>query len=109
MNLGEDEIKEIQDRYSHLINYQSNDVHDSIDPLKYLDSNGDSLLHIASSAGDKRTVELLLDAGFDVNQLGDMGCTALHYARKRGKKEICELLLKYQASEEIINEFGNKP
>jgi ankyrin repeat protein len=106
MNLSAAEIEELQKTYSHLVNYESEDPEAPIEPFTYVDSNGDSLFHIAAQQGDLRTIELLLRAGVDVNQLGDMGCTALHYAKT---KDVASLLLAHGASREIRNEFGKLP
>jgi len=106
MNLSDAEIEELQKTYGHLVNYESEDPEAPIDPLTYVDSNGDSLLHIAAQRGDLRTIGLLLRAGVDANLLGDMGCTALHYAKT---KDVASLLLAHGASTEIRNEFGKLP
>lgn len=109
INLNEAEIKELQKKYYYLTNYQSENFDDPIDPLTYVDSNGDSLLHIAAGHGDLRSVELLLKSGLDVNQLGDMGYTALHYAKRNKKMDVYELLLAHGASRSIRSEFGTLP
>lgn len=106
MNLTEAEIEELQTKYSYLTNYESEDPEAPIDPLTYVDSNGDALLHIAAQRGDVRTVELLLRAGIDANLLGDMSNTALHYAQTEG---VAGLLLKHGASSDVRNEFGKLP
>lgn len=106
MKLTDDEVSELQSRYSYLTNYQAGDLDAPIDPLTYVDSNGDGLLHIAAQLGDARTVELLLHAGVDVNQLGDMGCTALHYASMSHKEDVIRLLLLNNAATDIVNDFG---
>ena len=109
MNLSEAEISELQKKYHYLVNYESDDPDSPIDPLTYVDSNGDSLFHIAAQLGDFRTVEMLLDAGFDVNQTGDMGCTALHYAKMKKQEGVVNLLLAHGASTSIRNDFGQLP
>jgi len=109
MNLTQAEIREIQDRYRYLINYESDDPDRPIDPISYVDSNGDSLLHIATNAGDLKTVELLLKAGVNVNQIGDMGSTALHYARAKRHDDIANILLEYGALTNVENDFGQLP
>jgi ankyrin repeat protein len=109
MKLSEEEVKELQIKYYYLTNYQSENIDDPIEPLTYVDSNGDNLLHIATCLGDLKTVELLLKAGLDVNQLGDMGCTALHYAKIKNKNNVYDLLLSHGASKNIRNEFGKLP
>ena len=106
MSLTESEIVEIQEKYKYLTNYESAHPDDPINPLTYVDSNGDCLLHIAAQRADERTILLLLQAGADVNALGDMGNTALHYATNA---QVANLLLSHGASVEIYNEFGRKP
>ena len=103
------ELAELRERYSYLVNYQTEDPDSPIDPLTYADSNGDHLLHIAAQRGDLRTVELLLDAGVNIDQKGDMGCTALHYARLKRHEAVAELLLARGASSGLRNDFGRLP
>ncbi len=109
MNLTKAEIDELLQKYSYLVNYESDDPSTPIDPLTYVDSNGDYLLHIAAQRGDLRTVELLIMAGLDVNQIGDMGCTALHYAKMNKHDDIADFLLNHGASGSIRNDFGQLP
>lgn len=106
MTLTEAEIQELQTKYSYLTNYEAEEPDAPIDPLTYVDSNGDTLLHIAAQRGDLRAIELLLRSGADVNRLGDMGNTALHYAKVH---DVARLLLKHGASADICNEFGQRP
>ena len=106
MKFTEADIQELQTKYSYLTNYESEDPEAPIDPLTYVDSNGDALLHIAAQRGDKRTAELLLMAGVDVSLVGDMGNTALHYAQT---EEVARLLLEHGASADVCNEFGKRP
>ncbi len=106
MKLTESELKELQAKYSYLTNYEAEEPDAPIDPLAYVDSNGDALLHIAAQQGDLRTVELLLKADIDPNLAGDMGNTALHYART---EEMARLLVAHGASTEVLNEFNKPP
>jgi len=106
MTLTETEVQELQAKYSYLTNYEAEEPDAPIDPLTYVDSNGDALLHLATQRGDLRTVGLLLSAGIDVNLIGDMGNTALHYAPT---EEMARLLLSRGASVEFCNEFGKRP
>ncbi|MBB6241256.1 ankyrin repeat domain-containing protein [Rhodanobacter sp. MP1X3] len=109
INLTKDEITEIQHRYNYLLNYGGDDPTAPIDPISYVDSNDDHLIHIAAQRGDVKTIELLIRAGQDVNQTGDMSCTALHYAYMKGRLEIVELLLAHGADKNMEDEFGKKP
>lgn len=109
MTINADVIKRLQEKYSYLINYESNNPSDPIDPLTYVDSGGDSLLHIAAQLGDVETILILIGAGLDVNRQGDMGFTALHYAYEGGHQSAVDALLAGGASADIENEFGKLP
>src|SRR5258705_3051744 len=106
LNLTQAEVRELQEKYRYLTNYESDDPASPIDPSSYVDSNGDTLLHIAANSGDLRTVELLLKAGADVNQTGDMGNTALHYARMNHLDDVARVLLAHGALANVENDFG---
>jgi ankyrin repeat protein len=109
IKLNQEAVAELQKKYDYLINYESDDPSDPIDPLTYVDSNGDNLLHIAAQLGDVRTIGLLLDAGMNVDLPGDMGFTALHYAYKSKSVDAVRLLLDHGASTTIQNGFGKMP
>jgi len=109
VTLSHDQVLELQKRYGDLINYESDDPEDPIDPISYVDSNGDALLHIAAQRGDLHTVTVLLSAGLDVNLRGDMGCTPLHYAYMKGHSELVEHLKIIGADSTIRNDFGRRP
>jgi ankyrin repeat protein len=109
MPLKPEAIDRIQKKYSYLINYVSNDPTEPIDPITYRDSSGDSLLHIAAHRGDENTVVELLEAGMNINILGDMGSTPLHYAARGPHKGTIALLLKCGARTDIKDEFGEVP
>lgn len=99
----------IQQKYADLPNSVDEDPRAPIDPITYVDSNGDSLLHIAAWRGDAETVETLLKLGVGVNMLGDMSSTALHYAYRKGRADVVKVLLSHGASTTMRDEFGNKP
>lgn len=109
MKITSEEIAEIQSRYRYLVNYDDRGPSAQIDPMTYVDSNGDYLIHIAASGGDLRTIQILINAGQDVDVRGDMGCTALHYACAAGHTEIERFLLKHGASLGARNDFGKLP
>jgi ankyrin repeat protein len=104
--LSPSEIAELKAAFSDLINYESDDPCAPIDPLTYVSPDGDNCLHIAAHRGNLRAVELLIKAGLDVNQQGDMGYTSLHYA---STPEVVTFLLAKGASKAIKNEFGKSP
>lgn len=57
-------------------------------------SRGYTPLHFACIEGYTKIVELLLNAGCDLNKQNDLGKTALHYSASNGYKEIVDLLIK---------------
>jgi len=102
------ELEELRDIvYAwNLINYESDDPCDEVDPVTYVAADGDTCLHIAAFRGDLRAVELLVKADVDVNRPGDMGKTPLHYA---DTPEVVEFLLASGARADIVNLFGRSP
>ena len=54
---------------------------------------GDTPLHIAATSGDLRAIDLLLNAGAEINAPGERGFTPLHYAVEQEKLEAVRLLL----------------
>jgi ankyrin repeat protein len=107
--MNAEEIAEIQARYSHLVNYVDQDPCVPIDPMSYVDSNGDHLFHIAARLGDTRTIALLLDSGQKIDEMGDMGSTALHYAYAGGREDTVDFLLSNGADTFIRDSFGRLP
>lgn len=87
-------------------NYESNDPLAPIDPLTYRAPDDASCLHIAARRDDIHSIELLLKAGFDINDRGDMSMTPLHCA---STKAVVDFLLANGASLDIKDEFGRLP
>ena len=106
MELSTVEMDELIEEFKDLTNYESEDPCEPIDPLTYVDPDGDTCLHVAAFRGNLRAVELLIKAGLDVNRQGDMGYTPLHYAKTQS---VINCLLENGASTSIVNEFGKKP
>ena len=109
MELNQSQLEELNEAFKDLWNYDSDDLDEPINPLTYHWPEGDSCLHIAALRGNKRVVEILLDAGLDINEKGDMGNTPLHYAKSHGTPEVVDLLIKRGADVNVVNEFGRKP
>jgi len=107
--MKDEELKEIQEAFKDQLNYDAEDIEEPVDPLTYHTPEGDSCLHIATLRGDLHLVKMLLDAGLDVNEQGDMGYTPLHHAKRKGFTEIVDLFIERGANTEITNEFGKKP
>ena len=62
-----------------------------------IDGRGDQPIHHASRNGDTEIVQLLIDAGADVNAVTSRGHTTLYCAGGHGHLETFELLLKHGA------------
>ncbi len=101
-------IKQTDTGKDCLRTYFSEENEDQFDPFDF-NYDSDYFLHIATRRGDYQAVKLLLEAGMDVDKLGDMGMTALHYAKQYGHEDIVKLLLEFGASTEIRSEFGTLP
>lgn len=101
--LTDTELRELRETFRHVTNYEDDDPFAPIDPLSYRAPDGDTCLHIASRRGDARAVQLLLEAGLDVNASGDMGSTPLHYA---ASPEVASLLREAGARTDVRDEFG---
>ncbi len=77
--------------------------------LKQKNADGDQPLHLAAKQGDAGMIELLLNAGADVNARGARGWTPLHYAGASDSKEACLALLNKGADRSAPNEASQKP
>ena len=104
--LSPTEVAELAAAFRDLINYESADPTAPIDPLTYRSADGDTCLHVAARRGDVRSLALLLKAGADPNDVGDMKSTPLHYAKD---PKVIEMLLAAGASDKIKNAFGRTP
>lgn len=100
---------ELVKRFSDLINYEADDPTTPIDPYSYRTPEGDSCLHIAAMRGDCIAIDLLLLDGADIDAIGDMGNTALHYASREQHREAFRMLASRGANQSIRNEFGKLP
>lgn len=73
------------------------------------DCCNDTPLHILTHRGNDYGCQLIIEAGADVNAVGDLGYTPLHYAVMTDNVKMIELLLKYGANPAIACEFGETP
>ena len=99
-------VEELRTFFSDLINYEADDPLAPIDPFSYMTPEGDSCLHIAAMRGNCMAIELLLAGGIEIDSIGDMGSTALHYASAAGHREAFDFLVSKGANLTIKNEFG---
>lgn len=104
--LSASELEELLLAFRDVINYESGDPFHPIDPLTYRAPDGDTCLHIAARRDDLRSIALLLKAGANVNDLGDMNTTPLHCARN---PSVISTLLAAGASTTIRDDFGRLP
>jgi len=59
----------------------------------YKNGYGDTVLHIVSNWGDCQAIELLIEAGAEINATGETGFTPLHCAAEQNRPTaICALL-----------------
>jgi ankyrin repeat protein len=73
------------------------------------DASGDTPLHVMAWRGDSHGTALLIEAGADVNAIGDMGEAPLHVAVRNESVGIVELLLRAGADPNIRSEFDETP
>ena len=105
----DDKIKELQARFSDLLNYDSGDTTSPIDPVTWRSPEGDTCLHYAAMRGDADAIRMLIDLSVDPNAQGDMGNTALHYALQFGHEKAAQVLIDGGADRSVKNEFGKVP
>ena len=70
---------------------------------------GDTPLHVLAWRGNDYGIKLLIEAGADVNAVGDMGETPLHVAVRQGSAKAVEALLEAGADPNVVSEFDRSP
>lgn len=78
----------------------------------YIDSRdveGDTALHVMLWRKNTYGALQLIEAGADVNAVGDMSQTPLHVAVQQGNIVVVRALLKAGASRTHVSEFGKSP
>jgi ankyrin repeat protein len=73
------------------------------------DSDGMSLLHIASGRGYIDLLKLLISSGADVNSTTINGNTACHFAAANGRARVLDLLVDAGADVNVANGHGATP
>lgn len=71
--------------------------------------DGDTPLHVVAWRNDLEAVQLLIDAGADVNATGEMDETPLHIAVRHGNARMVQAMLRVGAQADIRSEFGDTP
>jgi ankyrin repeat protein len=95
--------------FADILNFESDNIFDPIDPLIYRTPEGHTCLHLAAFRGNIRAISLLARAGLDINAKGDMGSTPLHMAYSGNQAEAIAFLLALGANPELRDEFGCVP
>ncbi|MEM0947907.1 MAG: ankyrin repeat domain-containing protein [Pseudomonadota bacterium] len=72
-------------------------------------SDGDTALHFVVREGDAHAVKMLIEAGADVNAIGDMSETPLHVALRKEDLALATALVEAGASGNIVSEFNQTP
>ncbi len=70
---------------------------------------GNTPLKIVISWGDIDAVNLLIEAGADINVLLEDGNTPLHYSILMSEFKIARILVKHGANQEMKNDEGRLP
>lgn len=79
-------------------------------PVDQLDKDGFAALHRAASGGQAKSVQILVDAGADVNvRHKTYQGTPLQYAANEGHAEVVKILLKGKASIDAKDSIGRTP
>ncbi|PJI85200.1 ankyrin repeat protein [Yoonia maricola] len=73
------------------------------------DVEGDTALHVMLWRGDTYGAVSLIDAGAEVDAVGDMSETPLHIAVRKANAKVVAHLLAAGANPDIISEFGQSP
>lgn len=77
--------------------------------LNKLDDCGLGLIHWAADSGHERLLEVLLEAGANINQIDVEGQTPLHYAANCGHFNCVKFLLDNGAKTDVADNDGSIP
>jgi ankyrin repeat protein len=100
-------MRSIESLYREIENVPDFVAH-KITSVHYQNGYGDTPLHIVSYWGDCEAISILLDAGADINAVGETGFTPLHCAAQMNKPDAIALLIKKGALS-IGDESGETP
>lgn len=95
-------IKEILDAYKSVPDFYGIDLKDVHSRSLY----NDQVLHMACISGDTSDVLTILEAGADIDAVGEGGMTPLHYAVLHDQLDIVQILLKEGADFKIHDQDG---
>ena len=77
--------------------------------VNLVDPDDHTPLHVATSSGQRRAVEMLVNAGAKLEARDNCGWTPLHTAAARGDRAIVELLVKRGAELNATDRQGQTP
>ena len=80
-----------------------------VDSVHCRADTGDTPLHAVIHWNDLGVIKLLLEHGSDVNAIGEMGKTVLHYAVGDRNLDTARFLLQNGARSDIKDDFGLSP
>jgi ankyrin repeat protein len=87
------QLRDLLDRVASTADFFEVDFTD----VNATNSMGDNALHCVAIWGDLEAAKLLIEAGVNVNQFGDLGFTPLHVACMRGHIDLVQLLVAHSA------------
>jgi ankyrin repeat protein len=82
---------------------------DTIEGVHHRGAFDSQVLHLAAFRGSTTDVEAFIALGADINAIGDLGLTPLHYAVLGGHADTAALLMEHGARQDMPNEFGETP
>ena len=82
---------------------------DTIKGVHHRGAFDSQVLHLAAFRGSTTDVEAFIALGADINAIGDLGLTPLHYAVLGGHADTVALLMEHGAQQDMPNEFGETP
>lgn len=72
-------------------------------------ADSDTPLHVLTRGRNHYALRLLIEAGADVNAVGDMSETPLHIALRKEDFTSASLLIEADANPHLVSEFGQSP
>jgi ankyrin repeat protein len=85
------------------------DMGERVVELNSKDVCGDTPLHVMTWRRDRAAVHAFVEAGAEIDAIGDMGTTPLYVAVTREDGFLVELFLKAGANPNVRSEFGDTP
>lgn len=97
-------IEEIFRKIERVPDYAGRKIHSVHDKNGY----GDTPLHIVSYWGDVEAIQILFDAGANLNEKGESGYTPLHCAAEQNRPDAIVKLIEL-GSVNLVDDNGDTP